>query len=258
MFYLVWIWRHLQFSLRCAIQSQQQKNGDVKDQILSQIYQILLWANNGNTVYFGFFLFKAEILHCRIHHCRLIGSRVQAPLWWTDWLQALLWTGNLEEVGQRTLKMKTGWVRNTGGQHPDWVSRNYTAILWVITEHFTPMLSDLKNPTQNKMHRDTFPTKPHCSFSKAIKCPFLSVKVRASPSLLEINTLVHIPSFYTVYISTWHCKLLQDDSVCYWLTAHFKSFLCASIQLCLYQSGILTPSVSYNFALKCTRQILTQ
>lgn len=97
-----------------------------------------------------FFLFKAEILDCRIHHCRLISSHVQAPLWWTDWLQALLWTGNLEEVSQRTLQMQTGWIRNASGQNPDWLSRNYTAILWVITEHFTPMLSDLKNWKRRK------------------------------------------------------------------------------------------------------------
>lgn len=218
----------------------------------------MLWASNENTVCFVFFLFKAEILDCRIHHCRLISSHVQAPLWWTDWLQALLWTGDLEEVSQRTLQMQTGWIRNASGQNPDWLSRNYTAILWVITEHFTPMLSDLKNWKRRKSIGTHF-ILTLLFLLKSSKMPFfLSAKVRASPSPLGINTVVHIPFFYTVYMSTWHRKLLQDNSVCYWLTAHFKSFLCASVQLCSYQSSILTPSVSYDFALRCTRQILTQ
>lgn len=72
--------------------------------------------------------------------------------------------------GQRTLKMQTAWIRNAGGQNPGWVSRNYTAVLWVIIEHFMPMLSALKNKEQNDTYR--FPTQPSCSFSKAIKCFF--------------------------------------------------------------------------------------
>lgn len=54
------------------------------------------------------------------------------------------------------------------------------------------------------------------------------------------------------------CKLLQDDSACYWLTSHFMSFLCASIQLFSHPSGILTPCISSPFALRCTRQTGTQ
>lgn len=54
---------------------------------------------------------------------------------------------------------------------------------------------------------------------------FLSARVRVSPSLFGINSFVHIPYFHTVCTSSLASKLLQDDSVCYWLTAHFKSFL---------------------------------
>lgn len=75
------------------------------------------------------------------------------------------------------------------------------------------------------------------------------MRMRESPSVLGINTLVHIPSFHAVYISTWHCKLLQDDSACYWLTSHFMSSLCASIQLFSHPSGILTPCISFHFTL---------
>lgn len=144
MFYFIWNWRHLQFNLRCAIQSQQQKNWNVKDQTLSWTYQILLWVNKGSTVCF-ILIFKVEILHYRTHHCRIISSCVQSPLWWTDWLWALLWTGNLKDAGQRTLKMQTGLIRNASGQNPAWVTRNYAATLCAITKHFTPTRSDLKN-----------------------------------------------------------------------------------------------------------------
>lgn len=138
------------------------------------------------------------------------------------------------------MTIQTGLIRNASGQNPAWVIRNYAAIIWAITKHFTPTLSDLKNLTENKMCRDTFPTRPCCSFSKAIRSPFSEGKNEGESFLLRINTLVHIPSFYTAYISTWHYKLLWDGSVCYWLTAQVKSFLCASTQLCSDPSGILT------------------
>lgn len=67
-----------------------------------------------------------------------------------------------------------------------------------------------------------------------------------------------MPSFHAVYISPWHCKLLQDDSACYWLTSHFKSFLCASVQLFSHPSGILTPCISFHFSPRYIRQIRIQ
>lgn len=75
---------------------------------------------------------------------------------------------------------------------------------------------------------------------------FFWCKLRVCPPLLGINSLAHIPSFYTVYITAWYHRQCRDDSL--WdvkINSSLQVFsVCLHRTPCWYHSGILTPPVS--------------
>lgn len=154
--------------------------------------------------------------------CSIISSHERAPLGRLAAHKPL----SMQVTRKRMARTARGTWRHAGlllvaGWQSGW-EKSYTAILVMVTEHFTVVLRDVKQGAEQKRRR---------------KGEALSSLLVPSQEQQMINHLLFFDGeikgksfstwdkhilFYAVYITTWHHKLLQDDLLCYWLTAQYQ------------------------------------
>lgn len=134
--------------------------------------QTLFWANNRNTICSAFFPFKGETFFRRY-----ITRGKWVPLFklFSDKLTSLKRFFG-QEIRKRSFKRPWRCSR-LDQEHwcPEHRLGEQLPSGWLLG-NFTPRLFHLKNITENKRHRDTFPITPCYFFSKAIKCPGFECK----------------------------------------------------------------------------------